>query len=56
LYKRIKNIYEKKNEYRIVGNSLDNKDVVDVSKNNGCKILRNNLDDKDVPGIIERKI
>ncbi len=45
-----------KNEYRILGNtSLDDKDVFDVSKNNGCRILGNSLDDKDVPGIIERK-
>ena len=44
-----------KNEYRILGNSLDDKDVFDVGKNYGCRILGNSLDDKDVPGIIERK-
>ncbi len=44
-----------KNEYRILGNSLDDKDVFDVRKNNRCRILGNSLDDKDVPGIIERK-
>jgi hypothetical protein len=45
-----------KNEYRILGNSLHDKDVFDVSKNNGCRIPGNSLDDRDVPGIIEKKI
>ncbi len=45
-----------KNKYRILVNSLDDKDVFDVSKNNGCQILGNSLDDKDISGIIERKI
>ena len=48
--KRIKISVREKNEYRILGNSLDDKDVFDVSKNNGCRILGNSLDDKDVPG------
>nr|ABA94726.1 hypothetical protein LOC_Os11g39470 [Oryza sativa Japonica Group] len=52
---RIKISMREKNEYRILGNSLDDKDVFDVSKNNGCRILGNSLDDKDVPGIIEGK-
>ena len=56
LCKRIKNIYErKKKEYRILGNSHDDKYVFDVSKNNKCRILGNSLDDKDIPEIIERK-